>query len=76
VTSLASAAVANNAFFTRTLGPTRVKKTVKFDEPSVYHLYYGDEIGLPGTVMTYFPLPCFAQSHFRCASLTGYNALP
>jgi glyoxalase family protein len=60
VTSLASAAVANNAFFTRTLGLRRVKKTVNFDEPSVYHLYYGDEIGLPGTVMTYFPLPCFA----------------
>ena len=50
VTSLASAAVASNAFFTRTLGLRRVKKTVNFDEPSVYHLYYGDEIGLPGTV--------------------------
>jgi glyoxalase family protein len=60
VTSLASAAVANNAFFTRTLGLRRVKKTVNFDEPSVYHLYYGDEIGLPGTVMTYFPFPHIA----------------
>jgi glyoxalase family protein len=60
VTSLASAAVANNAFFTRTLGLRRVKKTVNFDEPSVYHLYYGDEIGLPSTVMTYFPFPHIA----------------
>jgi glyoxalase family protein len=34
-----------------------VKKTVNFDEPSVYHLYYGDEKGTPGTVMTYFPFP-------------------
>ena len=60
VTSLASAAVANNSFFTGTLGLRRVKKTVNFDEPSVYHLYYGDEIGLPGTVMTFFPFPHIA----------------
>ena len=35
----------------------RVKKTVNFDAPDVYHLYYGDEVGTPGTVMTYFPFP-------------------
>ncbi|TCO73387.1 VOC family protein [Rhodovulum euryhalinum] len=55
VTSLATSAVANNAFFTGTLGLRRVKKTVNFDAPDVYHLYYGDETGTPGTVMTYFP---------------------
>lgn len=57
VTSLASGAQENNAFFTRTLGLRRVKKTVNFDRPEVYHLYYGDELGTPGTVMTYFPFP-------------------
>ncbi len=57
VTSLASGAQANNAFFTRTLGLRRVKKTVNFDAPHVYHLYYGDEAGTPGSVMTYFPFP-------------------
>ncbi len=57
VTSLASGAQANNDFFTRTLGLRRVKKTVNFDRPQVYHLYYGDEVGTPGTVMTYFPFP-------------------
>jgi len=57
VTSMASDAQRNNAFFTDTLGLRRVKKTVNFDEPSVYHLYYGDENGTPGTVMTYFPFP-------------------
>ena len=57
VTSLASGAQRNNAFFTRTLGLRRVKKTVNFDRPDVYHLYYGDKIGTPGTVMTYFPFP-------------------
>ncbi|MGV1988054.1 VOC family protein [Agrobacterium sp. 22-221-1] len=55
VTSMASDARQNNSFFTDTLGLRRVKKTVNFDEPSVYHLYYGDEKGTPGTVMTYFP---------------------
>lgn len=57
VTSMARDAAQNNAFFTDTLGLRRVKKTVNFDEPSVYHLYYGDEVGTPGSVMTYFPFP-------------------
>ncbi|MCG6903864.1 MAG: VOC family protein, partial [Rhodobacter sp.] len=55
VTSLASGAQSNNDFFTKTLGLRRVKKTVNFDAPNVYHLYYGDEHGTPGSVMTYFP---------------------
>lgn len=55
VTSLASGAQANNDFFTKVLGLRRVKKTVNFDAPHVYHLYYGDERGHPGSVMTYFP---------------------
>ncbi|WP_159591054.1 VOC family protein [Chelativorans xinjiangense] len=55
VTSMAADARQNNKFFTDTLGLRRVKKTVNFDEPGVYHLYYGDEVGTPGTVMTYFP---------------------
>ncbi len=57
VTSLASGAQANNDFFTKALGLRRVKKTVNFDRPKVYHLYYGDESGTPGSVMTYFPIP-------------------
>lgn len=57
VTSMASGARANNAFFTDTLGLRRVKKTVNFDAPEVYHLYYADGAGTPGTVMTYFPFP-------------------
>ena len=55
VTSMAGNANENNQFFTKTLGLRRVKKTVNFDAPEVYHLYYGDEIGTPGSVMTYFP---------------------
>ncbi|MBY5824518.1 VOC family protein [Rhizobium leguminosarum] len=57
ITSMASDARQNNLFFTGTLGLRRVKKTVNFDDPNVYHLYYGDEAGTPGSVMTYFPFP-------------------
>ncbi len=57
ITSLASDARLNNGFFTETLGLRRVKQTVNFDDPNVYHLYYGNEGGTPGTVMTYFPFP-------------------
>ena len=61
VTSLASSAQANNRFFTDVLGLRRVKKTVNFDAPDVYHLYYGDGAGTPGSVMTYFPFPNAAR---------------
>jgi len=61
VTAMASSAPQNNAFWTRTLGLRRVKQTVNFDDPSVYHLYYGDEAGTPGSVMTYFPFPRIAR---------------
>ena len=57
ITSIASDAQDNNDFFTRILGLRRIKKTVNFDRPNVYHLYYGDAAGTPGTVMTYFPFP-------------------
>ncbi len=60
VTSMAGDAGQNNDFFTRKLGLRRVKKTVNFDAPDVYHLYYGDEAGTPGSVMTYFPFPHIA----------------
>ncbi|MEL6467798.1 MAG: ring-cleaving dioxygenase [Pseudomonadota bacterium] len=61
VTSMAADASTNNQFFTDTLGMRRVKKTVNFDAPDVYHLYYGDEVGTPGSVMTYFPFGHMAK---------------
>lgn len=57
ITSMAKDARENNDFFTHKLGLRRVKKTVNFDAPDVYHLYYADEVGTPGSVMTYFPFP-------------------
>ena len=57
ITSIASDPIKNNHFFTEVLGLRRVKKTVNFDNPSVYHLYFADPKGTPGTVFTYFPFP-------------------
>ncbi|NDV02607.1 ring-cleaving dioxygenase [Pseudoroseicyclus tamaricis] len=57
ITSIASGARENDAFYTTTLGLRRVKKTVNFDAPDVYHLYFGDKAGAPGTIWTSFPFP-------------------
>ncbi len=61
VTSMASSASVNNTFFSEGLGLRRIKATVNFDNPEVYHLYYGDEVGRPGSVLTYFPFPNIAK---------------
>jgi glyoxalase family protein len=42
-------------FYARTLGLRLVKRTVNFDDPGTWHLYYGDEQGAPGTILTFFP---------------------
>jgi glyoxalase family protein len=43
--------------FYRQIGFTLVKKTVNFDDPHSYHLYFGDEVGAPGTLVTFFEWP-------------------
>ena len=55
VTAIAGPAARNLDFYTRVLGLTLVKKTVNFDDPSAYHLYFGDAAGAPGTIVTFFP---------------------
>ncbi len=55
VTAIASDPQRNVDFYAKTLGMRFIKQTVNFDAPDVYHLYYGDGAGSPGTVMTFFP---------------------
>lgn len=55
ITAVAGDAQTNIDFYHKVLGQRLIKKTVNFDDPGTYHLYYGDEIGTPGTIMTYFP---------------------
>ena len=56
VTAFSGAAERNVEFYTRVLGLRLVKKTVNFDDPGTYHLYYGDAAGQPGTILTFFPI--------------------
>ena len=55
VTAIAGEPQRNVDFYVGVLGLRLVKKTVNFDDPGTYHLYYGDGAGSPGTVMTFFP---------------------
>ncbi len=55
ITAIASDAQRNYDFYTQTLGFRLVKKTVNFDDPTTYHFYFGNEVGTPGTVLTFFP---------------------
>jgi len=57
VTAVTGRAPQNVAFYTRVLGLRLVKKTVNQDVTSTYHLFYGDEVGSPGTEMTFFDWP-------------------
>ena len=55
VTAISGNAARNLDFYTHVLGLRFVKKTVNFDDPGTYHLYYGDSEGHPGTILTFFP---------------------
>ena len=54
ITAITADAPSNVDFYARLLGLRMVKKTVNFDQPDVYHLYYGDESGTPGSILTFF----------------------
>src|SRR4051794_465029 len=57
VTAITGDAPGNVDFYSGVLGLRMVKKTVNFDAPDVYHLYFGDEIGTPGSILTFFEFP-------------------
>jgi len=55
VTAISSEPQKTLDFYTKILGLRLIKLTVNYDDPSTYHVYFGDEIGHPGTVLTFFP---------------------
>jgi glyoxalase family protein len=57
ITLVAGSAARTARFYTQVLGLHYVKKTVNFDRPETYHLYFGDETGTPGTLVTFFEWP-------------------
>ncbi|WP_423408912.1 ring-cleaving dioxygenase [Heyndrickxia sp. MSNUG] len=57
ITAMVNDAQRTIDFYAGVLGLRLVKKTINFDRPEVYHLYFGNESGQPGTVITFFPWP-------------------
>jgi glyoxalase family protein len=57
ITAIAGEPQHNVDFYAGVLGLRLVKLTINFDDPSTYHLYYGDSVGHPGTILTFFPWP-------------------
>jgi glyoxalase family protein len=71
ITAMASDPQRNLDFYAGLLGLRLVKKTINFDAPDVYHLYYGDETGKAGSIMTFFP---YGASPYRGRQGTGQAA--
>jgi glyoxalase family protein len=61
ITAITGDAVGNVEFYVGVLGLRMVKKTVNQDDPTVYHLFYGDEYGSPGMDLTFFEYPGAAR---------------
>lgn len=57
VTAIATGPQANIEFYVRALGFRLVKRTVNYDDPETYHFYFGDPLGRPGSLITFFPWP-------------------
>jgi len=57
ITAITGDAQRNLEFYVNSLGLRLVKLTVNQDDPTSYHLYYGDELGRPGTILTFFHWP-------------------
>src|SRR5690606_36623938 len=55
ITAIVGNAQDNVDFYPGVLGLRLTKKTINFDDPGTYHLYFGNEEGAPGTIMTFFP---------------------
>jgi glyoxalase family protein len=62
VSALASDLGRTTDLYVDTLGLRLVKQTINYDDPSVWHLYYGNAAGTPGTVVTYFGYPQLRQA--------------
>jgi glyoxalase family protein len=70
VTAIAGDPQRNLDFYTGLLGLRLVKFTVNYDDPTTYHLYYGDRVGHPGTILTFFPWPGAPQGQLGTGQLT------
>ena len=65
----------NNHFYRDLLGLRRVKMTVNQDDPSMYHLFYGDKIGSPGTELSFFEIPMVGRTYRGTNAITRIGLL-
>jgi glyoxalase family protein len=70
VTAIAGDPQRNVDFYVGLLGLRMVKKTVNFDDPGTYHLYYGDGAGTPGSIVTFFPWASAPRGRIGAGQLT------
>ena len=71
VSAIAGEPQPNVDFYVGLLALRMVKKTVNFDDPETYHLYYGDGAGTPGSIVTFFPWPGAPRGRIGAGQLTG-----
>ncbi|PEF68526.1 ring-cleaving dioxygenase [Bacillus sp. AFS051223] len=65
----------NNHFYKKVLGLRRVKMTVNQDDPSMYHLFYGDKTGSPGTELSFFEIPLVGKTYRGTNAITRIGLL-
>lgn len=75
ISMLTKDAKETNQFYRGILGLRRVKKTVNQDDPSMYHLFYGDRSGSPGTELTFFEMPFAGRTHRGTNAVTRIGLL-
>ncbi|MBS4220946.1 ring-cleaving dioxygenase [Bacillus sp. FJAT-49711] len=68
-------AYTNNHFYQKVLGLRRVKKTVNQDDPSMYHLFYGDLTGSAGTELSFFEMPYVGRTYRGTNAITRIGLL-
>lgn len=78
VTAIASDPQRNIDFYAGVIGLRLVKRTVNFDDPQTYHFYFADEVGTPGTIMTFFPWPGARRGQHGAGqvAITSFAILP
>lgn len=75
ISMITKSAVENSRFYRQTLGLRMVKKTVNQDDPSMYHLFYGDVTGSPGTELTFFEMPMAGTTYRGTNAITRIGLL-
>lgn len=73
VTAIAGDPQQNLDFYAGTLGLRFVKRTVNFDDPGTYHFYFGDALGHPGTILTFFPWPGAPRGSHGAGQVTAVS---